>query len=46
MILDFLFRLCLSVGIACVALALGLICYTGIYLAVMLYTLVVGGLMS
>lgn len=45
MILDLLFRLCLSVGIACVAPVIGLICYTGIYLAVMLYTLVVGGLM-
>jgi len=41
---DFLFRLCLSFGIAVVGLIFGLICYTSIYLAVMLYTIVVGGL--
>ena len=46
MILDFLFRLCLSIGIAAVGLIFGLICYTSIYLAVMLYTIVVGGLVS
>ena len=45
MILDFLFRICLAIGVSAVALVFGLLTYSLIYLAVMLYTIAVGALM-
>jgi len=45
MILDFLFRICLAIGVSAVALVFGLLTYSLIYLAVMLYTITVGALL-
>jgi len=44
-ILDFLFRICLAIGVSAIALVFGLLTYSLIYLAVMLYTIAAGALM-